>query len=405
MAIEIAQNVNAPEKGGGKGTAERAQRLPATPAGGPAAAKGERGGAAQFFDRLNQIHLMEPKNVGLQELVLFTQQLALLIETGNGLVPSVEALSRQVASPPLRKVLGNVHDRLEEGSDLSSCLQKHPKVFDSLYISLVRAGEASGALQESLVRVGGILEVRRQLRNRLREAMTYPMVLSTIMVGTVIFLLTYMVPKFSEIFDALGNDLPRATSMLLGFADLIRSSWWLLLPIAGVTALAGYRLWKTERVQRVWDRLKIGTPFLGDLTTQTYMYQMFSSLGLLLSCRVPHLEAIGIARQVVRNAYYREFFGKLEQQVRAGRGMAQAFQEAPFLPETVKLMVSTGEASGALDIVMAKLAERYKEDLESNIRRLSIMLEPVMLVVMGLMVGFVAMAFILPIMRMSRAVH
>jgi len=340
MAIEIARPPRASEKSAGKETPGRAAGSPPS---GPKDAEEPKSGVAGFYDRLNQVHLLEPKNVGLQELSLFTQQLALLIETGNGLVPSVEALSRQVSSPALRKVLGTVHGRLEEGNDLSACLQKHPDVFDSLYISLVRAGEASGALKESLVRIGGILEVRRELRNRVREAMTYPAVLATIMVGTVIFLLVYMVPKFSDIFDALGDEIPRATAMLLGFADLMRSSWWLLLPIAGLTALAGRWLWKRERVRRLRDRLMLSLPLLGDLTTRSYMYQLFSSLGLLLSCRVPHLEAIGIARQVVRNAYYREFFGKLEQQVRAGRGMSNAFQEASFLPETVKLMVSTGE--------------------------------------------------------------
>lgn len=355
--------------------------------------------------RLSEVKIFGSKGVSLEEMVLFTQQLALLIETGTGLVPSIEALSTQIGSPTLRKVLTRVREQLEEGMDFSECLREHPNVFDGLYVGLVRAGEASGALQESLMRIAGIMEVRKRMRARIQEAMTYPMVLSIIMTATMIFLLTYVVPRFASIFDALGDELPWSTKLILGVSGFLKTRWWLAVAAAIAGAFAGRSLWKTRAVRRLWDRMKISMPVLGGITGQAYIFQLFSSFGLLLKSRVPHLEAIGIAREVIKNVHYDEFFLNLTKHVEEGHGVALAFRETKFLPNTVKLMISTGETSGALDMVMTKLSEHYRVSLESGIRRLGVVLEQVMLIVMGVMVGFIAISFILPIMKMSQAVH
>ncbi|MFH1277606.1 MAG: type II secretion system F family protein [Candidatus Eisenbacteria bacterium] len=352
-----------------------------------------------------EIRLFGSGRVGLDETVLFTQQLVLLIETGNGLVPSIDALSSQAGSPAMRKVLASIHRNLEEGNDLSVSLRKHPKVFGNLYVSLVKAGEASGAFHESLIRLGGILDVRRRLRSRMKDAMTYPAVLTCVMGATVIFLMTYVVPKFADIFDSMGDELPISTRMLLGTADFLRTRWYVVVLGLVVAGFAFRMLWKTPPVRLLWDRIKIGTPVVGAITSEAYLFQLFSSFGLLLRSRVPHMEAIGIAKEVVRNAYYESFFDKLARNVEAGRGFAVAFREASFLPSTVKLMISTGETSGALDVVMARLADHYRESLEGGIKKLSLVFEQVMLILMGVVVGFVAISFILPIMKMSKAVH
>ena len=174
----------------------------------------------------------------------------------------------------------------------------------------------------------------------------------------------------------------------------------LILTGAGVS-----RLGRTALVRRIWNRVKMSRPIAGKLYAEAYLFQLSSTLGLLLGSRVPHLEAIRIARNVVRSPWYEDFFANLERNVEAGRGVTPAFQEAAFFPDTVKLMVSTGESSGALDTVMGRLADHYREELESDIRRLSSLLEPAMLVGMGLMVGFIAISLIVPILRMSRAIH
>lgn len=343
--------------------------------------------------------------VPLEEIVLVTQQLALLIETGNGLVPSIEALAWQTSSTTLRKALLNIHSRLEQGNEFSECLKHHPKIFDGLYISLVRAGEASGALKESLMRVSGVLEVRRQLHSSVKEAMTYPAVLLTIMTGAVIFLFVYMVPRFGEIFDSLGNELPAATRLMLGMGDAVRSYWWIGIPAVALSVLGVRALGKVGAVESVWDKIKIRAPLVGPLVSEAYLFQLFSTFGLLLGSRVPHLEAIKITSRVIRNSHYKAFFTNLARQVESGNGVARAFQEASFLPSSVKLMVATGETSGALDKVMERLAENYRVNLGSSIRKFSSLIEPVMLIVMGILVGFIAISFILPILKMSRAMH
>lgn len=355
--------------------------------------------------RLNEVRIFGSNRVGLEEIVLFTQQLALLVETGNGLVPSIAALSTQAGSPALRKVLADVHGRLEEGKELSETLRRHPKVFDNLYVSLVKAGEASGALHESLVRLSGILDVRRRLQARMKDAMTYPAVLTCIMGVTVVFLMTYVVPKFADIFDAMGDELPVSTRMILATADFLHERWYVAAAALVAAVVVGKFVWRMPPVRLLRDRLRIMAPVVGPISSEAYLFQLFSSFGLLLRSRVPHLEAIAIARGVVRNAYYESFFTKLSKDVEAGRGLARTFHEASFLPDTVKLMIATGEMSGALDMVMTRLSEHYRENLETGIKRMSLVLEQVMLVVMGAVVGFIAISFILPIMKMSKAVH
>jgi len=374
----------------------------------PKASRVRRPGGPGGFarrDLLSSIPFLNARRVSLDDLILFVQQLALLLQTGNALAPSIGALASQTRSPAFKKVLDQVHSRLEEGVGFSECLAEHPDVFDSLFVSLVRAGEATGALPEGFERLSGILEIRQQLRARIREAMAYPMVLTVVMTGVVIFIMTYLLPRFAGVFEGLGDALPRSTRLLLSFASFFRSRWWLLLPMMGLV-VGGIRwLWRMEPARRVWDRLRMSVPFVGMLHAKACLFQMCSTLGLLLESRVPTLDTIRITRDAVNSSQYRSFFAELTKNVEAGRGIAPAFQEASFLPESLKLMVTTGEASGALDTVMARLAKRYREDLESHIRRLSVFLEPAMLLVMGLVVGFVVISVILPIFRMSRALR
>jgi type II secretory pathway component PulF len=393
MAIDLAK-VESPARAKLRGGAAPAHPSAPRPSG--------AGGALGRFARARW---GTSSKVALGDLVFFTQQLALLLRTGNGLVPSIGALANQVGSPTLREVLRNVQSRLEEGVELSESLRRHPRAFDNLFVSLVKAGEATGHLRESLERLVGILEIRRRLQVRIREAMTYPTLLAVVMTAVVIFVFTFMIPRFADLFASLGDDLPASTRLLVGMSDQIRSRWWILVPMLIPVGVGIRRLGSAALLRRSWDRVKMSLPIAGKLYAEAYLFQLSSTFGLLLGSRVPLLEAIRIARDVVKSPQYEEFFANLEQNVEAGRGVAPAFLEARFFPDTVKLMVSTGEASGALDEVMSRIAEHYREELESDIRRLSSMLEPAMLVGMGLMVGFIAISLIVPILRMSRTIH
>lgn len=355
--------------------------------------------------RMNRVKLFSSRNVTLDDLVLLVQNLVLMLQNGTGLVPAIAAMASQAERPALRQILTQIRDQLEDGAVLSDCLARHPRVFDSMFVAAVKAGEASGELAESLSRLSGMLDVRRQLRARLREALTYPAVVTAVMTVVMIFMLVYMVPKFGEIFRDMGDELPISTRLMLGAAGLIRSRWWALVPTLLAIGVGARWLLRHPRVTGLWDRAKLVLPVTGRFYGTAYLYQIFASLGLLLGSRVPHLEAIAIVRQSVRAPRFEGFFDGLSDQVEAGRGMSRAFTEAPFLPEPVKLSVSTGEAAGALDVVMVRLGERYREDLESDIRRLATVIEPIMLVVMGVMVGIIAISFILPMFKLSRAMH
>ncbi len=355
--------------------------------------------------RMNRVKLFTGNKVTLDDLVLLVQNLVLMLQNGTGLVPAVSAMASQAERPVLRQILSEIRDQLEDGAVLSDCLLRHPKVFDSMFVAAVKAGEASGALAESLSRLSGMLEVRRQLRTRLREALTYPAVVTAVMAIVMVFMLVYMVPKFGEIFRDMGDELPISTRLMLGAAELIRSRWWAVIPTLVAIGVGARWLLRHPRATGLWDRAKLVLPITGRFYGTACLYQIFASLGLLLGSRVPHLEAIAIVRQSVRAPRFEGFFDSLLDQVEAGRGMSRAFTEAPFLPEPVKLSVSTGEAAGALDTVMVRLGDRYREDLESDIRRLATVIEPIMLVVMGVMVGIIAISFILPMFKLSRAMH
>jgi type II secretory pathway component PulF len=235
--------------------------------------------------------------------------------------------------------------------------------------------------------------------------MTYPAVIAVIMGLVVTFIMSFMVPRFAQIFAGMGDELPWSTRLFLGAGELIHSRWWIAPPMI-LLVIVGWRwLWRREAVQNLWDRAKTRAPVIGALYTEACLFQLCSTFSLLLQSHVSPVEAVAIARTAIRNSEYDAFFDRLLRSLESGRGLAPAFQETAFLPDTVKLMVATGEAAGALDVVMGRLAERYQEDLESDIRRLSSLLEPLMLVVMGILVGFVAVSFILPIFKMSRALR
>lgn len=346
-----------------------------------------------------------PSRVPLDDLVLLTRQLSLLLLTGNTLVPSVAALGREFQTPVTREVLGDVHERLEEGRPFSECLARHPRHFDTLFVSIVRAGEATGSLQTSLERLSEVLETRRRVRARVREAMTYPLILLVIMSAVLSFTLVFVLPKFVAVFDGLGAELPLPTRMLLGATGFLGSRWMLVAPIPVLVGVLLRWLHRRPEVRRYRDRLLLSLPIVGPLVSEAYLFQMFLSLGLLLETRVPLLDAIEITRGTVANATYARFFRTLAEHVEDGRGMTDAFREARFLPEAVKLMIATGESSGALDVVFGRLSDRYRADLDHDIRRLGAAIEPVMLVLMGILVGGVAISLILPLLSLSGAIR
>lgn len=343
--------------------------------------------------------------VTLDDLTLFTSQLSLLLRTGNSLVPSISILARQGRSNAMKQVLERVNSSLQDGKSLSDSLERSPEVFGSMYVSIVRAGEATGALQQCLEQLTKMLDIQNGLRARVKEAMTYPIVLLCIMAGVMVFMLTFVLPRFGKLFEGIEEELPITTRMLLGSGQLVSTKLWVLVPSVLALALITRWLLSSGILQRVWDRLKFRIPLVGALIEQSFLLRLFSTLSLLLANHVPLLDTIKILRSLVSGSRYRAFFDNLSSQVEAGQGVTPAFKEARFLPDTVKLMVATGESSGALDKVAESLADKYRQDLESGVRRLSTLMEPIMLVVMGALVGLIAISFIVPIFKMSKAVH
>jgi general secretion pathway protein F len=343
--------------------------------------------------------------VTVDELAFFTRQLALLLRSGNGLVPSIGALAKQGRSTGMRDVLERVHRSLQDGKPLSDSLERSPATFGPMYVNIVRAGEATGALQHSLEQLTNMLDIQRNLRARVKEAMTYPIVLLCIMGAVMIFMMTFVLPRFAKLFEGIEEELPVTTRFLLGLGELLSSRLWVLVPIFLFLVLVTRWALGSPSLKRAWDRARFAIPVVGELIEYGFMLRLFASLNLLLTNHVPLLEAINILKGILRSSRYKSFFASLSSQVEAGQGVTPAFQDAGFFPETVKLMVATGESSGALDKVAASLADKYREDLEMGVKRLSTLLEPIMLLVMGALVGLIALSFIVPIFKMSKAIN
>jgi len=353
----------------------------------------------------HRVRALWSRRMSLEDQAVFTRQLALLLQTGNGLVPSIEALARQARTAAMKKELTRIHSELQAGKSLSEALERNQAAFGSVFVSLVRAGEATGALRESLEELSKMLDIQRGLRSKVREAMAYPTVLLCMMCGVLAFMMVFVLPRFAELFEGIEEELPVTTRFLLRSGRLLDSSSWKILPIILAAVVAAAWLWRSRTLHRAWDWLRFRIPLVGGLIEQAFMLRLFSSMGLLLGNHVPLLESIHIVRNLTTSSRYRGFFEDLRKNVEAGRGVAPAFQEARFLPDTVKLIVATGERSGALDKVMTTLAERYREDLEKGVRRASTLLEPLMIIVMGAFVATIAISFIVPIFKMSKAVH
>ena len=339
-----------------------------------------------------------------RERDFFTEQLALLLETGTALHGALAILQQQVDNPTLRAVLSQVQEDIGAGQSFSQALMRHPNVFSVTYVKLVAASEGGGFLPEVLTELVAMGEKREQLQRRVVSAFSYPAFLAVFSLAVVIFVLAVVFPKFAEMFSAIRNELPPTTVALMAASDIVRHHWVLLLVLcAGICGGLGY-WWATPIGRTTVDRLKLAAPWLGAIFVRLYLSQSLRVLSLSLSHGVPMVDALIACRDVVRNTVFQRFLQEVERGVREGRGFRIGFQEAGFIPSLVRQMMATGEETGTLPRTMERIASYYESDLTRRLEIFARLAEPVMLLVMGLVVGVVVSSLILPILKLSRAV-
>jgi type II secretory pathway component PulF len=348
--------------------------------------------------------LFTRSRISSDERRFFTEQLTLMLETGANLHQALTLLQEQNQQPAMARIVGGLLEDVAGGLAFSAALSKFPDAFSTTYVNLVAASEGGGFLHEVLAELLKMEEKAEELNSTVRSALAYPMFLSFFSLAVIVFVLVVVFPKFSVMFAKIHDQLPWTTIFLMQASDFLRGYW--IQTIAGLTAMAILVLrWsRSPNGRGALDQLKLKIPVIKDVFMQIYLVQSLRVMSLSLENGVNIIETLRATRDVSKNSVMRQFFVDLDEQVQQGNGIAIGFRQAKLIPVLVQRMVATGEESGNLPKVMSRLSEYYERELTKRLEALSKMAEPIMLMVMGLVVGVIVSSLILPIFKLSRAV-
>ncbi len=349
------------------------------------------------------------KSVAVKEtdLVLFTRQLATMVDAGLPLVTGLTALYEQ-ADPKrqkgLRTVVSDLTSRVQGGESFNEALAKHPKVFNRLYVAMVKAGEAGGLLAEILDRLAGFLEATARLRKKVKSAMTYPTIVVFVCIAIAFFLIVRVVPVFSEIYADFGSALPAPTQVLVNISDFVRSQWYVL--VIGLPALlyAFHRFVQTKSGRIWWDRTKLKLPVFGPLIHKIAMTRFARTFAQLTKAGVPILEIIDIIRETAGNHVLETGISGVGNSVEKGEPLAVSLSKEAIFPPMLTRMVAAGEATGKIDTMMEKMADFWDEEIEATLDALTSLIEPMLIVVVGVIVGGMVICLFLPIFKLNELV-
>ncbi len=354
--------------------------------------------------QLDMSSLFQRQTINAKDRRFFTEQLALLLETGSSLQEALGALQRQVDKPAMRELVQMLRDDVEQGMQLSRAMAKHPQVFSTTYTNLIAASEDGGFMHEVLDQLLEMEAKREELRQILVSALSYPLFLIVFALGVIVFVLLVVFPKFADLFELIADELPGSTKVLMAISDVL-ANHGITLGIALGLMVIGFRLWaRTQQGKRSLDWSKLYMPLLGNIFVQLYLVQSLRVLSLSLGNGVNIMDALHSCREVVNNGLFRRFIKQVESNVEQGKGVALGFEESHFIPPVVAQMIKTGEDSGNLPRVLRRLADYYENELTQLLRTVSKMAEPFMLLIMGGVVGLIVSSLILPIFKLSRAV-
>ena len=339
--------------------------------------------------------------VSSQDLAIATRQLATLIAAGIPLVDALTALVDQVEQPRLKKIMGVVKQKVNEGASLADALGEHPKVFTPLYVNMIRAGESSGALDVVLVRLADFTEGQAMLRNKIIGAMLYPAIMVVVAIAIVGILFVVVIPKVTKIFEDMNVTLPWTTRILIALSSFARDYWYVVL--VGVPLLLyGLRRWmKTPRGRAWWDRAQLKAPVFGDRVRMLSISRFAKTLATLLASGVPIIVAMDIVKNVVTNSLLSSVIDKARDAIREGESIAAPLKRSGQFPPLVYHMIAIGEKSGQLEEMLQNVAKSYESQVEMRVAALTSLLEPLMIVLMGGGVAFIVFSILMPIMQLN----
>lgn len=340
-----------------------------------------------------------------QEIIFFYSQLALMLEIGSSLTQALKAVGAQTTNKAFKEIIEALLKDIEEGRQISEAMRRHPKVFPYIIISMIRAGETGGFLKDTIERIVEMQEKRQAFKAQLRTTLTYPAVLCIMGFVVVVFVLVGLLPKFMVLFEGKEDLLPVTTRFLILLSKSLKAYWWAYIS-GGVGLVVGGKVWlSSDQGRGLIERLAISMPIIARLTNKVYTAQLLRTMGNLMESNVPLLEALDVTRATFANRYFRAFIDEIKENVEQGGKFSRPFAANPYILESAKQMVATGEEAGNLAMVMLRLAKFYDGEVERELKTVSSLIEPIALIILGAVIGMIVASVILPLFKIASAIR
>ncbi len=374
-------------------------------AGGSGATAGTKSDGSKAKKSGGKIYLPFSKIATSDEITLFTRQVSTLLKSSVPLVRSLEVMERQEQNERFKTVIAALADNVRSGNSLSDGLLQYPKIFDKLYVNMVRAGEAGGVLDVVMDRLATFMEKSQRMRKKVKSALVYPAVVVVVAVSIVVLLMIVVVPRFEAIFQDMlkGKALPGPTQAVMAVSEFIQSYWYIALALVGLGWYGFKMASKSGPGKRFLDRIYLGLPKVGDMVSKVNVGRFSRTLGTLLASGVPILEALTISRDVMSNSRFSDALDRVHDQVRDGNSVSNPLENESVFPDMVVSMIEVGEETGELPEMLNRVADTYDEDVDNAVGSITSIIEPVMIVFLALVVGFIVIALFLPIIEILRS--
>ena len=341
------------------------------------------------------------KGVSGKDILAFTQDLSTLLESGLPVDRALSLLIDAAEKEKVKEVVGDILKTVQGGGYLSDAMAKHPKIFSTFYVNMVRAGEAGGVLESVLDRLGAFLESSQDLKDYIKSALVYPLFLVFVGGASIIVLLTFVIPKFSVIFSDMGQEIPLSTRFLLGLSEVLRTYWWVILGGLGAIFFSLRRYFSTQAGRLRLDRNKLSLPIAGGLVKKIEVARFARTLGTLTKSGVPILQALVLVKNIIGNRVIARSMEEVYERVKEGDKLSKPLSDSGIFPSLAIQMITVGEETGRLDSMLLRVAENYEKMVKDTVKRFISLLEPAMILAMGLVVGFVVISMLMAIFSMN----
>ena len=339
--------------------------------------------------------------IGIKDISMMTRQLASLVKANIPLVEALTALTEQIEHPTLKVILSQVRTDVNEGASLAKALVKHPKAFDHIFVNMIEAGESSGTLSLVLVRLADLKEAQMRLRNKVVSGMTYPVLMMFVALGMLIAIFTFVIPKLTEVFQNMEKPLPMSTKFLMAVSDSLISYWYLYIAAVAFSLTTFFKFINSSAGRPKWDAFTLKVPVFGPMLRMVGVTRFASTMSTLLGSGVPILNAMTIAKNLVGNTLLAQAVASARENITEGQSIAEPLRKSGQFPPMVIHMIAIGEKTGELPDMLRNVAETYEEQVNAKIEGMTALMEPLMIVGMGAMVGFIVISILLPLMEIS----